>query len=195
MHRPQFKWNSTANQFTPSAIWDGSDWSAELTLAPGTGALLNTPTPFTNTFVGTVLNFDGSVLTGNSPYGGGASLTEPPPFGGPNGLYLFSSKAPFALSGHVFAPNTGTADVFESIIGRLPQDGEQVTTLNPLTQIYTTATFLGGVWNNADPSLGVGQAALFNIGPVVVPEPPALGLLLAGLGVAGMVRRRVRSRA
>jgi hypothetical protein len=83
--------------------------------------------------------------------------------------------------------------VFEAIIGRTPHNGEQVTTLNPLTQTYTTTTFLGGVWNNGDPVLPIGQAAMFNIGPV--PEPSALGLLLAGLGVTGIARRRLCSRA
>jgi hypothetical protein len=182
-------WNSAGNQFTPSATWNGSAWSTDLTLAPGTGALLNTPTQFTNTFTGQALNFDGSPLSGI-----GFVFAEPPPFGGPNGLYLLSSKAPVELSGHVFSPDTTpfTMAAFESIIGRLPHDGEQVTTLDPLTQTYTTTTFLGGVWNNGDPSLPVGQAAMFNIGPV--PEPSALGLLLAGLGVAGIARRRIPSR-
>jgi hypothetical protein len=143
--------------------------------------LLHTPSDFINTFTGEVLDFNGS------PYDG-IQLHEPPPFAGPNGLYLFSSKAPAALSGHVFDPINGPLAVFQAIIGRDPQQGEQVTTLNPLTQIYTTTTFMNGAWNNGDPSLAVGQAAMFNIGPV--PEPSGVSLLALGLGMLSLARRR-----
>jgi hypothetical protein len=180
-------WNSAANQYLPTVTWNGSAWSADLTLNPGTGALLHTPSFFTNTFVGDVLNFDGSPFTS-------AGFTEPPPFPGPNGLYLFSSKAPVALAGHTFFPGDGHYDVFEAIIGRAPHNGEQVTTLDASSQTYTTTTFLGGVWDNGDPSLQLGGAAMFNLGPVIVPEPSALGLVVAGIGMIGITRcgRRLR---
>src|SRR5215471_5335762 len=41
-------WSSTLAQFTPASTFDGSSWSVDLTLAPGTGALLTAPTLFTN---------------------------------------------------------------------------------------------------------------------------------------------------
>jgi hypothetical protein len=173
-------WDSTADRFDSTATFDHGTWSTNLTLNPGTGALFHTPSLFTNTFVGIVLNFDGT------PYSG--SLTEPPPFAGANGIYLFSSKAPVALSGHVFDPVNGKLSVFEAIMGRAPNTGEQVTTLDPLTQTYTTTTFLGGVWNNGDPSLAPGEAAMFNIGPV--PEPSVLAL--SAIGTCGLAIARHR---
>jgi hypothetical protein len=176
-------WNSTLNLYTPTAAFTGGGWSSDFALDPGTGALLDAPSPFTNTFVGTVLNFDGSVW--------GGPFSEPPPFAGPDGFYLLSSKTPIALSGHVFDPVPETFSVFEAIIGRAPHEGEQVTTLDPLTQIYSTTTFVGGAWDNGDPSLAVGQAAMFNIG--AVPEPSVLGLLAIGLGTLGIARSRLGS--
>ena len=178
-------WNSVSDSFGPTATWNGTLWSAQLTLAPGTGALLDTPSPFTNAFVGEVLDLGGSVYT--DP---GAPLKEPPPFGGPSGRYLFSSKAPLALSGHVFNGTEGEYSVFESIIGRAPEQGDQVTTLNSLTQTTTTSTFSGGAWD-VDPTLGVGQAAFFTL----VPEPSAVALFLVGLvtiRVAGRQRSVLR---
>jgi hypothetical protein len=176
-------WNSTVDQFTPSSTFNGSSWSVDVTLAPGTGALLTTPILFTNTFVGNVLDFNGSLYDGNS-------LHEPPPFSGPNGMYLFSSKTPIALSGHAFNPQ-GPYSVFESIIGRAPRNGEQVTTLDPVTQTYHTTTFMNGSWDNGDPTLALGAAAMFNIGPV--PEPSVLGLLALGFGACAL-RPRPRAR-
>ena len=180
-------WNSTLDQYTPSSIFTtGIGWSSDLTLNPGTGVLLDTPSQFNNLFVGTVQDLNGSIW-------GGGPFSEPSPFAGPSGQYLLSSKAPLALSGNVFNPALGEYSVFQSIIGRDPQTGESVTTLNPLTQTYFTTTWTGTAWNNGDPSLAVGQAAMFNIG--LVPEPSALGLLALGLGLFGILRRCLRSGA
>jgi hypothetical protein len=176
-------WDSSLDQFTTTSTWDGSSWSANLTLAPGTGALLEAPSPFTNTFVGTVLDFNGSLYDGNTAH-------QPPPFSGPGGMYLLSSKTPVVLTGHVFTSPQGPFSVFESIIGRAPQNGEQVTTLDPVTQLYHTSTFMNGSWNNGDPTLQIGEAAMFNLLPV--PEPSVVGLL--GVGLAGFAMRR-RARA
>jgi|WetSurMetagenome_2_1015567.scaffolds.fasta_scaffold222425_1 hypothetical protein len=176
-------WNSTLNLFTPTVTFNtGFGWSSDLTLNPGTGFQLDTTSPFTNTFVGNVLDFNGS------GWGGGVM---PSPFAGPSGLYLLSSKAPVALSGDVFNPGLSQFSVFLSIIGRNPLAGESVTTLDPLTQTYFTTTWNGSAWDNGAPTLAVGQAAMFNIGPV--PEPSTLGLLALGLGVLGVIRRRRRS--
>lgn len=177
-------WSSTLNAYTPTATYSSGMWNGNLMLNPGTGALLTTPSLFTNTFVGQVLDFNGALFDG-------LNFHEPSPFAGPNGLYLFSSKAPVALSGHVFNPASGQFSVFEAIIGRAPHNGEQVTTLDALTQTYFTTTFLSGAWNNGDPTLALGQAAMFNIGPV--PEPSALALLAAGLGALALARRRGQS--
>ena len=57
-------WSSTLNLFTPTVTFTGGAWSSDLTLSPGTGAALHTPSLFINTFVGTVLDFDGSAWVG-----------------------------------------------------------------------------------------------------------------------------------
>jgi hypothetical protein len=170
-------WNPSANQFTITSTFDDGAWSDNLVLDPGTGALLNAPSQFINIFVGTVENFDGTIA-GNTSFG------TAPLFSGPNGIYFLASKAPVALSGN---------DVLQDIIGRGPLNGEQVTTLNALTQTYTTTTFLNGVWNNGDPTLAVGQAGMFNIGPA--PEPSSVALMLAGLAGAIVFRRHQLARA
>jgi hypothetical protein len=171
-------WNPTANQFTTFSTFDSGTWSANLVLDPGTGAMLFAPSQFNNYFVGTVENFDGSIATGDGPSG------TAPLFSGPDGHYFLASKAPIALSGN---------DVFQDILGRGPLNGEQFTTLNPLTQTYTTTTFLNGAWNNGVPTLAVGGAAMFNIGPA--PEPSSIALLLAGVASVIAVRRRQASKA
>jgi len=178
-------WNAGLNQFGPAATFSAGAWTTDLTLSPGTGAQLNAPATFTTTFYGVVLNFDGA------PYDG-FDVGVPAPFATPAGLYLLGSLFPVSLSGHVFDPAQGQFSVFEAIIGRAPHEGEQVTTLDPLTQTYTTTTFLDGAWNNGDPSLAVGGAALFNLN--VVPEPSAVGLLALGLGALSLARRRLPPR-
>jgi hypothetical protein len=174
-------WNSASDSFSSPSTWDGTQWSTDLTLDPGTGFQLNTPSLFTNTFYGTALNLDGSVLSFTN---GVAQFTDPPPFAESNGVYLLSSKAPVELG-------PGSISVFEGIVGRAPQNGESVTFLNPLTQTETTTTFLDGTWSNGEPELGIGEAALFDIGPVVVPEPSAAALLVIGFCGCGIVRRQL----
>ncbi|HXC98020.1 MAG TPA: PEP-CTERM sorting domain-containing protein [Verrucomicrobiae bacterium] len=171
-------WNSSANQFTTTSTFDNGAWSDNLVLDPGTGALLTAPSQFVNIFVGDAENFDGTIPTGGDITG------TPPVFSGPNGVYFLASKGPVALSG---------SQVLEDIIGRGPQNGEQVTTLNALTQTYTTSTFLNGTWNNGDPTLAVGGAAMINIGPA--PEPSSVALMLAGLASVFALRRRQVSKA
>jgi hypothetical protein len=167
-------WNPTADLFTTTSTFDNGAWSDNLVLDPGTGALLNAPSQFINTFVGTAENFDGTIATGAGLSG------VPPVFSGPNGVYFLSSKGPAELSGNY---------VFLDILGRNPNNGEQVTTLNALTQTYSTTTFLNGAWSNGDPTLAVGGAAMINIGPV--PEPSSFALMLAGLASVIAFRRQV----
>jgi hypothetical protein len=163
-------WNPTSDSFGQTSTWNGSQWSLDLTLNPGNAALLDAPTLFTNTFTGTVVNFP---------------PTNPPPFSGPNGLYLLSCIDPLTLSSN---------SVFDAIVGRDPHNGEQVTVLDALTQTTTTSTYSGGAWDII-PALAIGEAALFNIGPVPVPEPAWLGLVLVGAGTLSYIRRRQRSQS
>jgi hypothetical protein len=144
-------WNSTQSSFDTTSEYLNGSWTVDLMLQPGTGAQLNTPLAFTNVFIGSVLNHDGSSWSENP--------ILPPVFSGPNGIYLLGDKSPTV--------DTGTS-IFLNILGRLPNVGEQVTTLSG------TSTYLGnGDWDNV-PTLGVGDAAFFNIESV--PEPSAFSL-------------------
>jgi hypothetical protein len=165
-------WSASLNVYTSSSTFSGGAWSVDLTLPPGQGAKLTTFTTFTNTFVGQILNPDGSPW-GDDP------MPLPAPFSGPNGVYLLSSKLPATLSGNT---------LFDYILGRPPKEGEQFTRLDVLTQTYLTTTFLSGAWNNGNPVLQVGEAGFFN----VVPEPSTVTLTLVGLFLTGLVAYRQR---
>ena len=179
-------WDAPSQQFSQSSVFTAGAWTINLTLAPGTGAALTTPSSFVNTFVGEVLNASGGPLTGT---GTGIDIRPPSAFGGPDGLYLFSSMLPatypFTSDPSSTPPNT-TFNSFDLIIGRAPTAGESVTRLDRTTQTYFITTFDGVDWDNGAPGLGVGEAAFFNIGPVTVPEPSAFALCALGiLGVLG----------
>jgi len=159
------EWDPVANHLLPLSIYSGGAWSINYTLAPDSvGGVLNSPSATTATFVGTEVNI-----------GALDSYTFTPPAYGP-GTYLLALAA--VLPG-------GT---FQEIVGRAPEIGDSVRTLNAATQVYSTTTFDGSAWNNGVPSLAIGQAAYFNLG--AVPEPSTLAL--AGLGAAalGILRRR-----
>ena len=162
-------WNSAANAFWPVSTYNAATgWSINYnfnSFAGGQGAMLNSPSSWTNTFVGTVVSY--------------TNLT--PELGGPvwhpnyaDGLYLLACPEP------LFGPMDS---MFANVVGRAPADGEWVKLLNAATQAYTTTTFHSatGVWDNGDPSLVVGQAAWFNLGgSTTVPEPFPLALLGSG---------------
>jgi hypothetical protein len=158
-------WNTTQSSFVITSKYLNGSWTLDLILDPGNGAQLNTPSAFTNTFVGNVLNHDGSLYNGQQ--------LPPPVFSGPNGTYLLGDKSP--------TPETGT-DIFLNIFGRLPNGGEQVTTFSG------TSTYLGnGEWDNV-PTLGTGLAAFFTI--EAVPEPGAGSLFsICTLFVCWCMRR------
>ena len=159
-------WDPATLGFNLGSTFSSGAWSFNLTLQAGQGYRLNTSAAFINTFVGTILNHDGSVLTG--------SLTPPPVYAGPNGIYLLADKSPLADTG---------IDIFLNILGRQPNAGEQVITLS------STSTYLGGGnWSGGVPTLNVGDAALLNIGPVPEPSTVALGLL--GIVLSYFCRRR-----
>jgi hypothetical protein len=162
------EWDPVASQFLPASTYDGSIWSINYSFGPnGVGGVLNSPSATTATFVGTVVNYD---------IDGPAGYTFIPPARGP-GTYLLAlaAVAPFPAS-------------FQTIVGRAPNIGDSVRTLDGPSQVYSTTTFNGTSWDNGTPSLIIGQSAFFNLAPV--PEPSILAL--AGLGTASlvMVRRR-----
>jgi hypothetical protein len=170
-------WSSVGGAFSQTSTFSSGAWSIDFVLSPGQGALLHAPSRFTNTFVGGVLAPDGSDW-------GGDSINPPPPFMGPSGVYLLSSKCPIEFSA------ASGFTVFNYVLGRAPQEGEQFTTLDALTQTYYTTTFTSGAWNNGNPVLHVGEAAFFNIGPAVVPEPSVAALLVVGLCLGRLISRR-----
>jgi hypothetical protein len=151
------EWNPTAGQFLPMSTYDTvNGWSINYVLTYGEGAMLISSTLFTNTFLGTV----SSALSEN----GGVSTFTPPLVTGA-GLMLLSCVVPL---------NDAT---FYDVIGRNPQNGEWVTTLDPQTQAYTTTTFDDGAWNNGTPDLNVGESAFFYLESVPEPSVACLGIM------------------
>lgn len=167
-------WDYLSGSYTQSATFNSGSWSVNLTLNPGTGALLTTGLQFTNTFVGNVLSLNQS-----------GDPVPPAPFSGTDGTHLLSSIPPMGLSGN---------DVFLYVLGRGPQDGEQFTWLDSLTQTYQTTTYHSALnqWDNGTPSLDVGEAGFFTIGgsSFAVPEPTSAALFLTGLATVTLLRRR-----
>jgi hypothetical protein len=168
------KWDSSGNTFLPLSIYSSfsDSWSIDYSLAFEEGGVLNSTTHFTNTLVGTLVSY--------------SNIT--PDFGGPiwapnypDGIHLIACPEP--LGGAI-------SFMFTNVTGRLPEDGEWVKLLNPATQTYTTTTYDAflDAWDNGNPTLGVGQSAWFNLGPVI-PEPSTLAV--AGLaGTCLFIRRR-----
>ena len=162
------EWNPATDQFLPNSVYDTTTgWSIDYTLTYGQGGLLDTPTTFVNTFVGSVwsgFNLDSTFV--------------PPQVG--SGTLLLSCWVPI-----------GDA-TFYDVVGRNPLNSESVTFLDAATQTYTTTTFEDGIWSNGAPLLNVGEAAFFSLEPVImpVPEPATYGLLGVGLTVLMAVRAR-----
>jgi hypothetical protein len=159
-------WNPMTLSFDTTATFNAGNgsWSDNFTLYPGTGARLTTSVSFQNTFIGDVLDHDGQ------PYGD--TFHNPPPYAGPDGIFLLGDKSPIV--------NTGN-DIFLHILGRDPNVGEKVQNL------MTTSTYLGdGLWDNV-PVLGVSEAAFLH---VAVPEPAITTIVLLGLGVGRYLRRK-----
>jgi hypothetical protein len=165
-------WNAALTAYDATSTFADGSWSMDLTLNPGAGARLTTSALFTNTFVGGVLSPDGSPWTGDEWY-------PLPTFSDPDGLYLLGCKMPMALSG---------TDVFLYVVGRGPNVGEEFTRLNAATQSYITSIYLGNDLWTVTPTMGVGEAGFFNIGPV--PEPSTASLALLGAVLFWRARRR-----
>jgi hypothetical protein len=86
---------------------------------------------------------------------------------------------------------------FYDIVGRDPQNGESVTLLDAETQTYTTTTFENGAWNNGDPTLDIGESAMFDLEPDLnaVPEPASYTVLATGLAMFIAARLAAKKRA
>src|ERR1700744_671249 len=106
-------WNPAIASFDTNSVLTSTGWSLNLTLPPGTGALVIAPSPFTNSISGYVLDHDGSFFVSSN-------LVTPPLYPGTNGTYLLGDKTSLI--------DTGT-DIFLNIIGREPYPSEKVTTL------------------------------------------------------------------
>ena len=176
-------WDYGTQSYVPSATFNGASWSSDFLLEVGTGAMLYTPAVFTNTFIGTLLNTDGT------PWDGGA-LHLPPAAPPLTGLVLANSTIPASVT------SLGGYTLFEQIFGRLPLDGEQFFRWNSATQTLEDPLFAeGGVWydsayNQIDPILSVGEAGFWGVGTPVVPEPTSMGLFALGAVTWFGARRR-----
>jgi len=177
-------WSAATLSYDTSSTFQNGSWSVDLTLSPGTGARLTAPVNFINIFVGEVLDHNGS------PYNG-VSTTLPPPYSGPNGAFLLGDKFPASSSG---------STAFANVMGRTPNDGDQIIRLDASSHTYITSTYQGGTtqWD-ITPTIDIGESVFFNIGGVpftppaltTVPEPSVVGLALLGLAVC---RRNLRGR-
>lgn len=156
------EWNPATQQYLPPSVYDTTTgWSINYSWGYGQGGLLNTPSPFLNTFVGTV--WPG--LDINGPF-------IPPLVTG--GAQLLACVIPIQAT-------------FYDVMGRDPQNGDSVTTLDGPSQSTTTTVFENGLWSEGIPLLNVGQAAIFgnsaSYNPDVPPAPEPGGLQLAGIGL------------
>lgn len=82
--------------------------------------------------------------------------------------------------------------MFYAVVGRNPNNGESVTTLDGESQLYSTTTFLNDTWDNGSPSLSVGQSAFFNLVNNIapVPEPSAMALIGSSASLLLVSRRK-----
>ncbi len=165
-------WDSSLNSYAQTSTYSGGAWSIDFTLPVGTGAMLNTPVAFTNIWAGSVLNGDGDIWNGSDP------MEHPSAFSGDDGTYLMGLIVPVG-------PRIGE-DVFLWTLGRAPNAGEKVTTLDAQTQSYTTTTYLGsGIWDNGIPELDLAESAFFTI-----PEPSSAGLFISATLMLITFRRK-----
>jgi hypothetical protein len=134
-------WDPATSTFDTNSTFTNGSWTTELTLLPGTGALVIAPSAFTITLFGQLLDHEGNIWTNEQ-------LSLPPVFSGSAGLYLLGDKA--------ITTDTGT-NIFLNIVGRMPFAGEQVI------QISGPSTYLGnGMWDSV-PTLNLGYAAFLKI--------------------------------
>lgn len=168
------KWDATQSQYLPvSTYHSATGWDINYGLTLGEGGLFHASTDFTNTFVGSV--WPGFNINSTLPDFGQPAIND-------SGLFLLSCLVPLGAN-------------FYEVVGRDPSNGESVTTLNPVSQVYSTTTFLDGMWNNGAPVLAVGQSAFFNLvdnNIAPVPEPSTMAIV--GLGIilgSARLRRKI----
>ena len=125
------KWTGTTFASSTFASFLGGWDHPEYTLAPGEGAFINSPSAWTNTFVGEVLQ--GSL---SNPY--------------PAGYSIRASKVP--LSGTLTALQLPASQF---------ADGDLVLQWNTTSQSYDSYTLLGGSWLGGplpEPTLAIGES-------------------------------------
>jgi hypothetical protein len=169
------EWDPTTQQYLPDSAYDTvNGWSINYALTYGQGGLLDSPAAFENTFVGDVWP---GFNPPNNPF--------VPPLVTNVGSLLLSCVIPIT-----------NADFYD-VVGRDPQNGESVTLLDAETQTYTTTTFEDGAWNNGDPTLDIGESAMFDLEPDVnaVPEPATYTMLVTGMAmlIAGRIATKKRA--
>jgi hypothetical protein len=124
-----FKWTGTA--FATATFFAGSWDHPEYTLAPGEGAITQSTSPWTNTFVGEVLQSVGGAPLANAY---------------PAGLSIRASMV----------PQQGTLTQL-GLPGTQLTDFDAVFEWNTTTKKYDTFTWFAGAWDT-EPSLAVGQS-------------------------------------
>jgi len=121
-----FKWTGSA--FVSSTFFLGAWSDGTFTLNPGEGGIVQSSAPFTNTFVGEVMQ---------------GSLANPYPAG-------FSIKASQV-------PQAGTLTQL-NLPGSQLSDGDTVYQFNPTSGNYTINTWFLGAWSPAEPTIAVGES-------------------------------------
>lgn len=121
-----FKWTGSA--FVSSTFFLGAWSDGTFTLNPGEGGIIQSVSPFTNTFVG-------EVLQGN--------LTN----AYPAGFSIRSSKVPQAATLTVLG-----------LPGSQLTDGDTVYQFKGTTQAYVISTWFLGAWGPSEPSIGIGES-------------------------------------
>jgi hypothetical protein len=181
------KWTgSSYNTFTYDTVgWLDASFNyvgASVTLVPGVGAVLHTPTlPPNLTWVGDVIHDTG-----------------PPP----NDIIRHPATPPASPGVYLLASTFPVVSSFADVVGRAPNNGEAVLTINSLGS-PTVVQFDSGGWVDSgfnpvpDPTVGVAESAFFALGgadfanwhlPGIVPEPGTFTLL--ALGSVILFRRR-----
>jgi hypothetical protein len=156
---------------------NGSVVGSSVALPPGVGAVLHTPIlPPQITYVGQVV-----FTNGPPPNYDIIRIPAKPPTS--PGIYLLSSTFPVSSS-------------FADIVGRAPNDGEAVLTINPIgTPTVFSFSLAEGGWVGAGvdpvagPSVSIAESAFFALNgadfsnwslPSIVPEPDIFALLALG---------------